>query len=187
MPSTMELTVKIELELPSSLAAKEPNQLQRTVIHHLLRNDEIPMIDALASLSELDQLWLVETFIQDAQEDLFLAETVKDPTRRQQYWMQYQNRLEQLIFWHEHWSEFHNELLVLLHTVTRRYAPQTLTPEQTKLLLRLTQRLHESSLYREDIFAAKRALHDLGFETTLDLTPVADQLFTSYAQELNRD
>lgn len=177
---------KIELALPYNLSTQKTNHLQRTMLHYLLRNGEITMPDALSLLPAPDQRWLVETLMQDAQEALILAETVSDPTRRERFWTQYYNLLDNLFYWHEAWSEFHNELLVLLHTVARRYAPSDLTPERTKLLLRLLQRLQELSLYREDLFAAKRALHELGLETTLDLSPVADQLFASYLSELNR-
>lgn len=190
MQSTLQPTLRIELELPGSLAGKEPQQLQRTMIHYLLLNlllnNEITMPDALALLPVADQSWLVETLLQDAQEALFLADTVTDPVRRTRFWSQYHELLGHLFYWHEHWSEFHNELLTLLQTVVQRYAPQNLTPERTKLLLHLMQRLHETHLYREDVFSAKRALHDLGLETRLDLGPVADQLFASYLRELNR-
>jgi hypothetical protein len=186
MQSTLQPTLRIELELPASLSAKEPQQLQRTMIRYLLLNDEITMPDALGLLSVVDQRWLVERLVQDAQEALFLADTVADPDRRARFWSQYQDLLGRLFYWHEHWSEFHNELLALLQTVARRYAPQNLTPERTKLLLHLLQRLRETHLYQEDVFSAKRALHTLGLETRLDLSPVAEPLFASYLSELNR-
>lgn len=141
-------------------------------MRYLLLNDEIAMSDALALLSVSDQSWLVETLLQDAQEALALADTVNDPARRTRFWSQYQALLGHLFAWHEHWSEFHNELLALLETVARRYSPQNLTPERTKLLLHLLHRLHETHLYREDVFSARCSLRALGLETALDLSPV---------------
>lgn len=182
----MQSTLRIELELPGNLSTKEPKQLQRTMIRHLLLTDEITMADALALLTSPDQNWLVDALLQDAQEALFLANAVNDLTRQARFWTQYNELLGYLFFWHEHWSEFHNELLALLQTVARRYTPQDLTPERTKFLLQLMQRLQETHLHREDIFAVKRALRDLGLETTLELGPVANQLFPSYVAELNR-
>ena len=182
-----EPTYKIELELPGNLATKEPNQLQRTMIHHLLLNDEIVMADALALLSQDDLRWLIESLLQDAQDALFLADTVTDPIRRQQFWIRYKDCLELLFGWHEQWSRYHNHLLSLLHTTARRYSPEELKPERTKLLLRLTQQLSEETVYQEDVFAAKRGLSEVGLDTTLDLAPVAEQLFASYVEELSRD
>ncbi|MFN8486194.1 MAG: hypothetical protein U0350_01300 [Caldilineaceae bacterium] len=182
----MQSTLRIELELPGSLSSKEPKQLQRTMIRHLLLTNEITMVDALALLTSADQNWLVEALLQDAQEALFLADAVNDLTHRTRFWTQYNELLGYLFSWHEYWSEFHNELLALLQTVARRYTPQDLTPERTKFLLQLMQRLQETYLYREDIFAAKRALRELGLQTTLELSSVANQLFPSYLAELNR-
>ena len=47
-------------------------------------------------------------------------------------------------------------------------------------------RLHETNLYREDVFSARRSLRTLGLETALDLSPVAEPLLASYLSELNR-
>ena len=186
MQALGQSTLRIELELPGSLSTKEPTQLQRTMIYHLLLADEITMPDAFNLLTPVDQRWLVDTLRRDAQEALVLADTVNEPTRRERFWAQCHTLLGHLFYWHEHWSEFHNELLALLQTVTRRYSPQNLTPERTKLLVHLIQRLDETHLYREDLFSAKRALRALGLETTLDLSPVAEELFSSYLSELNR-
>lgn len=186
MPVLLQPTQRIELELPGRLSSKEPTQLQRTLLHHLLLTGEITMAEAIESLAVADQAWLVQTLLQDAQEALLMADTVTEPLRRTRFWTQFHEVLGYLFYWHEHWSEFHNELLALLQTVARRYPPQAITSPQITLLLHLLQRLHETHLVREDVFAAKRALYDQGLETVLDLTPVANQLFTSYLHELNR-
>lgn len=182
----MQATATIELELPRNVIGKDHRQVQRSVLRHLVLDGESTLADVLPLLSRSDQQWLVAMLLNDAQEALFLADAINDLSRRQRAWSQFYTLLDQFFSWHEHWSEFHNELLAILHTVARRYSPQDLTPERTKLLLHFVQRLHDTHLYQEELFAAKRALQALGLATTLDLRPVAETLFTSYLDELNR-
>ena len=80
-------------------------------------------------------------------------------------------------------------ILLLEHAILtgkRNCSSQNLTPERTKLLLYLLHRLHETHLYREDVFSARRLLRACGLETALDLSPVAEPLLASYLSELNR-
>ena len=182
----MVSTTTIALELPLPPLAKQREQLQRTVIRHLLLDGELAMPDALALLSADNQTWLVETLIRDAEEALLLAAQPMDALLRDRYWQQYHTLLGYLFAWHEHWSAYHSQLLSALRMAARRYAVQALTPERAKVMRTLTRRLLEDRLYREDVFSAEHALQDVGWDTLLNLAPIANELFTSYAEELGR-
>jgi hypothetical protein len=176
----------LELKIPVRTSSVQPAQMQRTVVRHLLHDGQVTMPDALAMLSTEDQAWLIKALLQDAQESLFLAGHITEPAWQQRFWQQYNARLGNLLYWHEHWSTSHNHLLAILRTVVRRYTLEVLTPEQIELLQRLTLRLQEKLLSREDIFAVMQALQDVGLNTLFDLSPIADSLFQSYVAELGR-
>ncbi|MFQ5854305.1 MAG: hypothetical protein ACE5LU_01480 [Anaerolineae bacterium] len=176
----------MQLKLPARSLANQREQLQRSLVYHLLRDGRVTMPEALGLFSPEDQAWLVETLLQDVEESLFLTSQISDVTWRQRFWQQYNDLLGHLFHWHDHWSEHHGELLAILRTVARRYSQQDLTPEQFEVMQALTRRLREKQLYREDIFSATCALRDVGLDTLLDLSPVADQLFASYLAELDR-
>lgn len=182
----MSPTLTVELELPVHALSDQREPLQRSMIRHLLHEERITMPEALALLGPADQVWLVETTIHDAQEALLLASQLVEPTWRERYWQQYNKLLGYLFHWHEQWSTYHTEILTVLRTVLRRYAVRDLTPQRAKVMQMLTARLYADCLYREDVFAAEHALQDVGWDTTLDLAPIADQLLPSYLQELDR-
>lgn len=182
----MSPTTTLTLELPTHALSNQRDPLQRSMIRHLLYEERITMPEALALLSPEDQAWLVDTIIRDAQDNLVIAARLTDPVLQERYWQQYNNLLGHLFHWHEHWTPYHSELLTVLRTVIRRYPVQDLTPERTKLMGELTARLYTDRLYREDVFAAEQALHDVGWDTVLDLSPIADTLFQSYLEDLGR-
>lgn len=182
----MSSIATVELKLPARSLANQREQLQRSLVYHLLRDGRVTMPEVLDLLSPKDQAWLVETLLRDAEESLFLASQVADVAWRQRFWQQYGKLLGHLFHWHDRWSEYHGELLAILRTLMRRYSRQDLTPEQFEIMQALTRRLREKQLYREDIFSATCALRDVGLDTLLDLSPVADQLFASYLAELDR-
>ena len=176
----------LELKIPAHSPLAQPAQMQRAFVRHLLLEGQTTMPDALSMLSTDDQAWLVEKLISDAEKALSLAAQVTDPSLREFYWQQYHTLLGYLFRWHEHWSTYHSQLLSVLRTAVRRYPVQELTAERAKIMRRLTLRLHEDRLYREDVFSAEHILRDVGWNTLLDLAPIADQLFQSYAEELGR-
>lgn len=182
----MSPTMTIELKVPAHALSDQREPLQRSMIRHLLHEERITMIEALALLSPADQEWLVEITIQDAQEALTLAAQLTDTVWRERYWQQYNHLLGYLFHWHEHWSTYHTEILTVLRTALRRYPVRDLTPKRAKVLQMLTARLFADHLYREDVFAAENALQDAGWDVMLDLAPVADQLLPSYLQDLGR-
>lgn len=182
----MSATTTLELTIPVRTPGIQPAQMQRAVVRLLLHDGQITMSDALTMLSPENQAWLIKVLLQDAQESLFLAGHITEPTRQQRFWQQYQARLGNLLDWHEHWSAYHNHLLALLRTVVRRYPPATLTPAQVELLQRLTLRLQDNLLQREDIFTITRTLQEVGLNPLFDLSPIADSLFQSYVAELRR-
>jgi len=176
----------IELKLPTRSLTDQRERLQRSLVYHLLRDGQLTMPEALAPLSPEDQTWLIETLLRDVEESLFLTSQVSDADWRQRFWQQYNDLLGHLFHWHDHWSAYHSELLAILRMVARRYPRQDLRLEQIETMQALTRRLSEKQLYREDIFSATCALRDVGLDTLLDLSPVADQLFASYLSELGR-
>lgn len=182
----MSPTLTVELELPAHALSDQRTPLHRSMIRHLLHEERITMPEALALLAPADQVWLVETTLQDAQEALLLASQLTEPAWRERYWRQYNNLLGYLFHWHEHWSTYHTEILTVLRTVLRRYSVRELTPKRAKVLQMLTARLYADRLYREDVFAAEQALQDVGWDTVSALAPIADQLLPSYLQELGR-
>jgi hypothetical protein len=186
MEAFMLVTTTQELKIPVNLPTLQPWQLQRTVVHHLLHEGQIAMPDALSLLSAEDQVWLIEKLIDDVEKSLALAATIMDDPLRQHYWQQCNDLLGYLFHWHEHWSSYHSQLVSVLRTAVRRYPVQELTPERAKIMRRLTLRLHEERLYREDIFSATHVLCDAGWNTRLDLSPIAHELFISYVEELGR-
>ncbi len=182
----MSPTTTLELKIPLHSPLAQPAQMQRAFVRHLLQEGQITMPDALALLMMEDQAWLVEKLLNDAEKALLLAAQVTDPALRESYWQQYHGLLGYLFHWHEHWSTYHSQLLSVLRTAVRRYPVAELTAERAKIMRRLTLRLHEDRLYREDVFSAEHALRDVGWDPLLDLAPVADQLFQSYVKELGR-
>lgn len=181
----MLATATIELKVPRRAEQTEQEELQRSMVHHLLAKGQITSAEARELLPADDRVWLLNMLLKEAQENLFLTRQVVDLEWRQRFWNDYDFRLGSLLEWHEEWSTYHNDLLSLLRTVVRRYEPQSLSSEQLELLQSLTQWLHEKQLYREDIFAATRSLSELGLETLMDFGPIARQLVASYDAELN--
>lgn len=182
----MSPTSTIKLELPVRTLSNQNEPLQRSMIRHLLHEQRVTMPEALALLTSDDQVWLVETTLQDAQESLSLATQLTDNALRTRYWQRYGTLISYLAHWHEHWSTYHTELLTVLQTVIHLYAVDDLTPKRAKVMQMLMSRLQADTLYREDVFAAEHALQDVGLNTVLDLGPIADQLLPSYIEELGR-
>lgn len=183
---TMLATATIELKVPQRTEQVGQEQLQQSMVHHLLTKRQITSAEARELLTIDEHEWLLNTLLKEAQENLFLTRQVVDPEWRQRFWEQYNFRLGCLLEWHEDWSTYHNDLLSILRTVVRRNEPQNLSSEQLDLLQTLTQRLRDKQLYREDIFAATNSLSELDLETLLDFGPIATQLVASYDAELNR-
>lgn len=182
----MLATTTLELKIPLHAPLVQPAHVQRAFVRHLLQEGQITMPDALALLSADDQTWLIEKLIDDAEKSLLLAATITDAPLRQHYWQQYYDLLGFLFHWHERWSTHHSELLSVLRMAARRYPVQDLTPQRAKVMQRLTARLHDDFICREDVFAAEQALQHVGWNTELDFAPIAEQLIPSYLEELSR-
>ena len=184
----MIATQTVELKLPEKIYTNQQVNLQRSVIQHLLMEEEITMSDALALLTMDDQQWLVNSILNMAQENLFVASQISDQAWSEKYWKRYNDLLGYLFAWFHKESDFsyHGQLLAILRTITRRYTPQKLTSVQIELLQRLTLRLSEKRLSQKDILAITHAVEESGLHTLLNLSPVADKLFVSYADELER-
>lgn len=182
----MSLTMTVELKLPVHALANQREPLQRTMIRHLLHDRRITMPEALALLSPNDQQWLVESILREAQDDLALATQLTEPTLRERYWQQYDYWLGCLFHWHEHWSTYHTELLTILRMAVRRYPVHDLTHQRARTMQMLMIRLQADQLYQGDVFAAEQALQDVGWNTVVDLAPIADQLLPGYREELGR-
>lgn len=181
-------TKMIELELPTKIDLEPRERLQRSMLQHLLMEKEITMLDALTLLSEDDQRWLVNNVLQTAQENLFIACHISDEIWSKKCWQRYSNQLGHLFAWFHREADlsYHGQLLAMLRTLTRRYSPLQFTAEQIELIQRLTLRLHEDKLNQDDILTGMCNLEESGLSTLLDLSPVADQLFVSYVDELGR-
>ncbi len=182
----MSLTMTVELKLPVHALANQREPLQRTMIRHLLHDQRITMPEALALLTLNDQQWLVDSILREAQDDLALAAQLTELALRERYWQQYNHWLGCLLHWHEHWSTYHTELLTVLRMALRRYSVYDLTPQRAKVMQMLTARLLADHLYQADVFAAEQALQAVGWNTVVDLAPIADQLLPTYLEELGR-
>ncbi|MEZ4868522.1 MAG: hypothetical protein R3C14_44745 [Caldilineaceae bacterium] len=162
----MSATTIIKLTLPARL---QPVEVQRTILRHLLLEGQTTMPDALSLLAVEDQAWLVEKLIRDAEDALLLAAYLTDATLRERHWQQYNDLLGYLFHWHEHWSTHHSALLNILRITIRCYPVQDLTPKRAKVMQRLTARLHDDFMCREDVLAAEKALQHVGWDVVLNL------------------
>lgn len=184
----MIATKTVELELPIKANTNQQNHLQRSAIRQLVMDKEITMADALPLLSVDDQHWLVNGILQTAQENLFVACHISDELWAREYWKRYNIALGHLFSWFHKDSDlsYHGQVLAMLRALIRRYSPQELAHEQIELIQRLTLRLHEKELGENDVLASMIRIEESGLSTLLDLSPVADQLFASYVDELRR-
>ncbi|MEM7534621.1 MAG: hypothetical protein AAF639_20750 [Chloroflexota bacterium] len=185
----MSFTQTVEFQLPTEIDSNQQDELHRSFLLHLVTEKKMKMRDALKQLSIDDQQWLAYTILQTAQENLYVACHISDEAWAQKYWQRYGDLLGHLFarFYKSRDVSNHGQLLSILRTIVRRYNLIDLTPEQIEITQRLTLRLHEQHLQREDILAVTRMLEANGLHTLLDLSPIADQLVASYIAELGRD
>lgn len=185
----MSVTKTFEFQLATDIDPNEQEQLHRSVTLHLLTEKKMKMVDALARLSPDDQQWLVNAILKMAQENLYVACHIADEKWVAMYWHRYGEALGHLFAWYHQSRDVscHGQLLSILRTITRRYSPKQLTAEQLEYIQRLTMRLHDKHVSQEAISEITHKLEGEGIHTLMDLSPIADQLFTSYVAELGRD